>query len=62
MVGGRRVGVVTSGTHSPTLGVALGLAYLEPGFAEPGSTVEIDVRGRAVAARVVPVPFYKRAR
>ncbi len=62
MVGGRRVGVVTSGTHSPTLGVALGLAYVEPGFAEPGSTVEIDVRGRAVAARVVPVPFYKRAR
>jgi aminomethyltransferase len=62
MSGGRQVGVVTSGTHSPTLGRALGLAYVEPALAAPGTALAIDVRGREVAARVVPVPFYKRAR
>jgi len=54
---GERVGVVTSGTLSPTLGEAIGLALVEPGV-EDGFDVEI--RGGAVPARSVPLPFYKR--
>ena len=36
------------------------MAYLSPEDAAPGTEVEVDVRGRRVAARVVPLPFYKR--
>jgi aminomethyltransferase len=38
------------------------MAYVETPLAEPGTAIEIDVRGRAVPARVAPLPFYKRAR
>jgi aminomethyltransferase len=54
------VGVVTSGTQTPTLGKAIGLAYVPSGRVTLGTPLAIDVRGRAVAARVVPTPFYKR--
>lgn len=57
LLDGERVGVVTSGTLSPTLGEAIGLALVEPGV-EDGFDVEI--RGKAVPARVVPLPFYRR--
>jgi aminomethyltransferase len=59
---GREVGRVTSGTFSPTFERALGLAYVERPLAAPGTAVEIDVRGKRVAARVVPTPFYKRSK
>jgi aminomethyltransferase len=54
------VGTVTSGTFSPTFEKALGMAYVPPRLAEPGRELEIDVRGRAVAAKVVEMPFYRR--
>jgi aminomethyltransferase len=54
------VGVVTSGTQTPTVGKPIGLAYVPAGLVTPGTTLAIDVRGRSVAARVVPTPFYKR--
>jgi aminomethyltransferase len=57
---GRAVGAVTSGTYSPTFERALGMGYVEAGLAEPGTPLEIDVRGKRVAARVAPLPFYKR--
>jgi len=53
-------GEVTSGTHSPTLGEAIGLGYVDAALAEPGSEVTIDLRGRERKARIVPKPFYKR--
>jgi aminomethyltransferase len=50
------VGVTTSGTFSPTLGLGIALAYLDAAV-EPGETVTIDVRGKAVPAEVVRPPF-----
>jgi aminomethyltransferase len=60
--GGARVGSVTSGTWSPTFEKALGLAYVPAELAAPGSRLELDVRGKAVPAAVVEVPFYRRPR
>jgi aminomethyltransferase len=59
---GDGIGEVTSGTFSPLLGGGIGLAYLSPGDAfEPGAEVEIDIRSRRAAARVVTTPFVKRS-
>ena len=56
-VGGETVGSVTSGTLSPTLGEAIGLALVAPGVEDE---FEVVIRNRPVAARTVPLPFYKR--
>ncbi|MGH9398822.1 MAG: glycine cleavage system aminomethyltransferase GcvT [Thermoanaerobaculia bacterium] len=55
-------GIVTSGTHSPTLGKPIGLALLPAAAAAAGTALEVEIRGRWAAARVVPTPFYKRPR
>jgi aminomethyltransferase len=60
-VDGEKAGVVTSGTQTPYLKKAIGMAYLPAGRAGIGAAFEIDVRGRRVRAQVVPLPFYKRA-
>jgi aminomethyltransferase len=60
--GGEAVGRVTSGTWSPTFEKALGLAYVPPALAEPGTPLELEVRGRRLPARVVAIPFYRRHR
>jgi aminomethyltransferase len=62
MRGGKAVGVVTSGTQTPYLKKAIGMAYVPIDVASPGSEIDIDVRGRVSVARVIPLPFYKRAR
>jgi aminomethyltransferase len=54
------LGEVTSGTTSPTLGMAVALAYLPPDHAAVGTAVSVDCRGKRVAARVVKTPFYRR--
>lgn len=59
--GDRRTGLVTSGTHSPTLGKPIALAYVAPGDAEPGTIPSVEIREQRVSAEVVPLPFYKRA-
>lgn len=56
-----RVGVVTSGALSPTLGHPVAMAFVAPDAAEPGRVLHVDVRGTRVAASVVPLPFYKRS-
>jgi len=55
--GGRRVGRVTSGAPSPTLGRSIGLGWVPPELAAPGSRFDVMIRGRATAATVVPTPF-----
>jgi aminomethyltransferase len=60
--GERKIGYVTSGTQTPFLKKAIGMAYLPIDRTGPGSEFEIDVRGRRARARIVPMPFYKRAR
>ena len=59
-VSGEKAGVVTSGTQTPFLKKAIGMAYLPSATAAPGTEFEIDVRNRRVKAQVVPMPFYKR--
>jgi aminomethyltransferase len=59
---GRAVGTVTSGTQTPFLKKAIAMAYVPAALASPGTRVDVDVRGRATAATVVPLPFYKRPR
>ncbi len=54
-------GVVTSGTHSPTLGRPIGLALLPSRATGVGTEFQVEIRGRDAAARVVPTPFYKRS-
>jgi aminomethyltransferase len=61
-VDGEKAGVVTSGTQTPYLKKAIGMAYLPANRQEPGTEFEIDIRGRRVKAAVVPMPFYKRAK
>ena len=59
-VDGNKAGVVTSGTQTPYLKKAIGMAYLPAEKTGVGTEFEIDVRGRRVRAQVVPMPFYKR--
>jgi len=59
---GKEIGCVTSGTLTPTLNKAIAMAYVDPIHAEPGTTCEVDIRGKPVSARVVPMPFYKRSK
>jgi len=58
---GEKVGTVTSGTQTPTIRKSIGMTYLPIANTAPGSDFEIDIRGRRARARVVPLPFYKRA-
>jgi aminomethyltransferase len=58
--GGGDAGVVTSGTHSPSLERGIGMAYVDVPLAEPGTDVEIDVRSKRRAARIESKPLLKK--
>jgi aminomethyltransferase len=61
LIGEEQVGVVTSGTYSPSLERGAGIAYVRADLAEPGTKLEIDVRGKRRAARVASKPLYRKA-
>jgi len=54
------IGIVTSGTQSPTLGKAIGLGYLATEFSSVDSEIYIRIRNKDIAAKVVKLPFYKK--
>ena len=57
---GAKAGVVTSGTQTPFLKKAIGMAYVPIDRTVPGTEIDIEIRGRRARANVVPMPFYKR--
>jgi aminomethyltransferase len=59
---GEEVGVVTSGSPSPTLCKNIALAYVPPALAAVGTTLLVEIRSQRVKAQVVATPFYKRPR
>jgi aminomethyltransferase len=56
---GKEVGVVTSGTHSPSLQKGIGLGFVQFGKHKSGKELEIDIRGKMMKAVIVKPPFYK---
>jgi aminomethyltransferase len=56
--GAEAVGSVTSGNVSPSLGTPIGMAYVPNRLTEPGTEIAVEIRGKAVPARVVTLPFY----
>ena len=59
LAGGEQAGVVTCGTFSPSLEIGIGMAYVRADLAEPGTEIEIDVRGKRRAARIASKPLYE---
>ena len=59
-VNGAKVGEVTSGTQSPSLGIGIGMGYLPPELAKPGTEIEIEIRGKRSPALVVKKPIYRK--
>jgi len=60
-VNGEPSGEVRSGTMSPSLNIPIGTAYVPTASATPGSTLEIEIRGKRIKATVETTPFYKEA-
>lgn len=56
---GEQVGSVTSGTFAPTLNRPIGMGYVPPSLAEPGTSIEIDIRGKKYPTKIVTMPFYR---
>jgi aminomethyltransferase len=59
---GETIGVVTSGSPSPTLCKNIALAYVPPAMSAIGTPIYVEIRSQRAKAQVVPTPFYKRAR
>jgi len=58
---GRAIGRITSGTKSPSLGKSISLGYVSFEDSEIGNHIDVNIRDRSVAAKIVPVPFYNRS-
>jgi aminomethyltransferase len=59
-VASETIGEVTSGTFAPTLQKTIGMAYVSKAYAQPGTRIEVDLRGKLEPGQVVPLPFYRR--
>ena len=55
-----RIGFVTTGSHSTTLGKNIGMAMLDIGYCQPGTEFDVIIRNRPVRARTVELPFYRK--
>jgi len=62
IIDGAEAGRVTSGTQTPFLKKAIGMAYVPAARAVPGMEFDVEIRGRLARATIVPLPFYKRPR
>lgn len=58
--GDKQIGEVTTGTQSPTFKTNIGLALIDSAYAEMGTEVTVEIRGKRVKAKVVKTPFYRR--
>ncbi len=56
-----KIGVVTSGTQSPSLGIGIGLGYVSPEFSQPDTKIEIEIRSKRFAAVIVQKPIYRKS-
>ena len=56
----QHIGIVTSGAPGPTVGKNIALGYVDAAHAVADSTIQVDIRGKRLTARIVPLPFYKR--
>jgi aminomethyltransferase len=59
-VDGNNIGIVTSGTQSPSLGIAIGMGYVKTEFAAVDTEIYIRIRTKDIKAKVVKLPFYKK--
>jgi aminomethyltransferase len=57
----KKIGEVTSGTQSPSLGIGIGIGFVRPEFAKPETKIEIEIRGKRFSAIVVPKPIYRKS-
>jgi aminomethyltransferase len=57
---GQEIGVVTSGTQSPTLKKSIGMALVKSEAAAIGTEIQIEIRNKRIQATIIPKPFYKR--
>lgn len=60
VVGDEVVGELTSGTFAPSLGIGAGMGYVRADLAEPGTALEVDIRGRRRGAEIRPMPLYEK--
>jgi aminomethyltransferase len=60
--GGKEIGIVTSGTFSPTLNRAIGLAFVDMAYSAPDTEIAVAIRDIMTAAKIVKLPFYKRSK
>ncbi len=60
LANGVEVGEITSGSLAPSLGVAVAMAYVDAALSTPGTRLEVGVRGGALPATVVEMPFYRK--
>nr|MBA2764433.1 glycine cleavage system protein T [Thermoleophilaceae bacterium] len=60
LVGGASAGEVTSGGYSPCLGIGIGMAYVPTAIAEPGTAIEVEVRGKLRSAETRRKPLYEK--
>jgi aminomethyltransferase len=56
----REIGTVTSGGQSPHVRKGFGLGYVASRYAQPGQEIEIEVKDREIAAKIVEMPFYRK--